>query len=289
MSIPQIRTEAIEAVGLKTLMEYDPSLLSGQPCSVPIETFIETKFDLILEFHTLRKKPKILGETIFDDGAVVLYDQIQRQYRMIAVRAGTILIDERLCDPSKLGRLRFTCAHELAHWVLHKKLYSGTGDVAAYNGNVSSDESHGIIERQADTLASALLMPLPQIKKCFYRLRIGRTDEQLIAEMANIFEVSKQAIQVISNQYAERLLSEAEKTETYRGLSKIDILHTVSIPQLARTIPLKGLNLSLEKYRMPDGVIIEVESSSHYLGSFSEKNDSSTNWIEKIMGGVGIH
>ena len=77
-----------------------------------------------------------------------------------------------------------------------KKLYSGTGDVAAYNGNVSSDESHGIIERQADTLASALLMPLPQIKKCFYRLRMGRTDEQLIAEMANIFEVSKQAMQI---------------------------------------------------------------------------------------------
>ena len=66
-------------------------------------------------------------------------------------------------------------------------------------------------------------------------------------------------------------------------------MNTVSIPQLARTIPLKGLNLSLEKYRMPDGVIIEVESSSHYLGSFSEKNDSSTNWIEKIMEGVGIH
>ena len=108
MSIPQIRTEAIEAVGRKILMEYDPSLLSGQPCPVPIETIIETKFDLILEFHTLRKNPKILGETIFDDGAVVLYDQIQRQYRMIAVRAGTILIDERLCDPSKLGRLRFT-------------------------------------------------------------------------------------------------------------------------------------------------------------------------------------
>ena len=73
MSIPQIRTEAIEAVGRKILMEYDPSLLSGQPCPVPIETIIETKFDLILEFHTLSKNPKILGETIFDDGAVVLY------------------------------------------------------------------------------------------------------------------------------------------------------------------------------------------------------------------------
>lgn len=48
MSIPQIRTEAIEAVGRKILMEYDPSLLSGQPCPVPIETIIETKFDLML-------------------------------------------------------------------------------------------------------------------------------------------------------------------------------------------------------------------------------------------------
>ena len=56
MSIPQIRTEAIEAVGRKILMEYDPSLLSGQPCPVPIETIIETKFDLILEFH--KKKPQ---------------------------------------------------------------------------------------------------------------------------------------------------------------------------------------------------------------------------------------
>lgn len=40
MSIPQIRTEAIEAVGRKILMEYDPSLLSGQPCPVPIETSV---------------------------------------------------------------------------------------------------------------------------------------------------------------------------------------------------------------------------------------------------------
>lgn len=42
MSIPQIRTEAIEAVGRKILMEYDPSLLSGQPCPVPIETIMKS-------------------------------------------------------------------------------------------------------------------------------------------------------------------------------------------------------------------------------------------------------
>ena len=69
-------------------------------------------------------------------------------------------------------------------------------DVAAYNGQCSTDESDGVIERQADALATALLMPLPQIKKCFYRLRSGRTMEQIVAEMAQIFEVSKQAMQI---------------------------------------------------------------------------------------------
>ena len=74
-----------------------------------------------------------------------LYQLLLQSFDTVSVSGH---IKQRLCDPSKIGRLRFTCAHELAHWVLHKKLYSGTGDVAAYNGNVSSDESHGIIERR---------------------------------------------------------------------------------------------------------------------------------------------
>ena len=58
----------------------------------------------------------------------------------------------------------------LTNWalVLHQKLYSGTGDVAAYEGKTSLDESHGLVEWQADALATALLMPLPQIKRSFY-------------------------------------------------------------------------------------------------------------------------
>lgn len=75
-------------------------------------------------------------------------------------------------------------------------LYSGTGDVAAYEGKTSLDESHGLVEWQADALATALLMPLPQIKRSFYRLRAGRSNEQLVAEMAQIFQVSKQAMRI---------------------------------------------------------------------------------------------
>ena len=80
--------------------------------------------------------------------------------------------------------------------VLHQKLYSGTGDVAAYEGKTSLDESYGLVEWQADALATALLMPLPQIKRSFYRLRAGRSHEHLVAEMARIFQVSKQAMRI---------------------------------------------------------------------------------------------
>ena len=178
------------------IQEYDRTLLEGPPQAVPIETIIETKFNLILEYHSLRKNGSVLGETIFDDGAAILYDRDEKRYRLIAVKAGTMLVDERLCVDRLLGRMRFTCGHELGHWVLHQKLYSGTGDVAAYEGKTSSDESHGLIERQADAFATAILMPIPQIKKCFYRLRPGKSKELLIAEMAQIFQVSKQAIQI---------------------------------------------------------------------------------------------
>ena len=145
MSVPKYRLDAIETIGRKILQEYDPVLLDGPPQAVPIETIIETKFDLTLEYHCLRKNGSILGETIFDEGAAILYDQDEKRYRLIAVKAGTILVEERLCVDRLLGRLRFTCAHELGHWVLHQKLYSGTGDVAAYEGKTSLDESHGLL------------------------------------------------------------------------------------------------------------------------------------------------
>ena len=122
MYVPKYRLEAIETIGRKILQEYDRALLEGPPQAVPIEMIIETKFNLILEYHSLRKNGSILGETIFDDGAAILYDRAEKQYRLIAVKAGTILVDDRLCADRFLGRMRFTCAHELGHWVLHQKL-----------------------------------------------------------------------------------------------------------------------------------------------------------------------
>ena len=46
------------------------------------------------------------------------------------------------------------------------------------------------LEMQANLLGFILLMPLPQVKRCFYQLQSGRDRQQLVADMAGIFQVS---------------------------------------------------------------------------------------------------
>ena len=196
MRTPYYREQALEGIAREVITAYDPNLYYGVPRMIPIEDIIEAQ-GITLEYQCLRKTGCVLGETIFDDGGAIIYDYDIPGYTVIAVKGGTILIDSSLCrEDASTGRLRFTCAHELGHWVLHQKLYSGTGDVAAYDGKTSSDESCSFIERQADALATALLMPIPQVKKCFYRLRPGKSKECLVTEMARIFQVSKQAMRI---------------------------------------------------------------------------------------------
>jgi len=184
--------QALENIARQVLCSYDSALYYGPPSAVPIEEIIESH-GVSLEYQYLRKNGSILGKTIFDTGLEAVYDMENHAYTLFPVSAGTILIDASLCEEdASTGRLRFTCAHELAHWVLHKKLYTGTGESAALLA--SSSESN--MEVQANMLGSAILMPIAQIKRCFYQLRRGRKDRQLIDDMADVFQVSRQAMRI---------------------------------------------------------------------------------------------
>ena len=82
------------------------------------------------------------------DGLTAIYDWENHRYDLLPVKGGTILIDCSLCEEeTSTGRLRFTCAHELGHWLLHKKQFSGTGENAALR---SGDESDNTLEVQAN-------------------------------------------------------------------------------------------------------------------------------------------
>lgn len=71
MYAPKYRLDAIETIGRKILLEYDRTLLEGPPQAIPIETIIETKFDLILEYQPFAKmgtsleKPFLMTERPF--------------------------------------------------------------------------------------------------------------------------------------------------------------------------------------------------------------------------------
>lgn len=164
MRTPYYREQALEGIAREVITAYDPNLYYGVPRMIPIEDIIEAQ-GITLEYQCLRKTGCVLGETVFDDGGAIIYDYDIPGYTVIAVKGGTILIDSSLCrEDASTGRLRFTCAHELAHWLLHKRLYSGTGESAAMmTGTNIVRTQNSALEMQANLLGSILLMPLPQV------------------------------------------------------------------------------------------------------------------------------
>lgn len=191
MPIGVYREKALETLALKVIKAYDATLVSGEPRAIPIEDIIEQHLGLRVEYQTLSKKGSILGLTVFEDCPIPIYDLDNKRYTIILVKSGTIIVDERLCQQSKIGRLRFTFAHELAHYLIHRELFMNHG-TAAKNSNESTEYT----EREADFLSAALLMPLGRVKVAFNRLSCLASPLQSIARLAELFEVSCQAMEI---------------------------------------------------------------------------------------------
>ena len=83
-------------------------------------------------------------------------------------------------------RRRFTIAHELGHYVLHRDLIgNGITDDALYRSRLS-----GLIERQANRFAAKLLMP--------WNLIIESTEQGIntVKGLADKFDVSRSAMSI---------------------------------------------------------------------------------------------
>ncbi len=187
---------ALEAIARNTIKKFDETLLTGEPRAIPIEEIIEQHFGLNIEYHFLRKDGRILGETVFNDGAVPIYDMETKKYTLIMVGGGTIIIDASLLRMHSLGRLRFTFAHELAHWILHYEFYVNSGEIAALEKSNISALVKNKIEQQANILGTAFLMPIGQVKKAFYGLRNSNSSDIAIVKMSELFNVSKQSMEI---------------------------------------------------------------------------------------------
>ncbi len=193
MSKVYYRTSLLESIGRKVLSEYDRSYLNGEVKSIPIEKIAEQKYKLSIDFIQLTNNGRILGKTVFDDGCTSYYDVDNQQYELLPVKRGTVLIDASLLDEKNNGRLRFTVAHEVAHWILHNNIYTGT----YANPALLTQSDDTCEEWQANKLATYILMPKGQVKRAFFNTRTQmHTTQQAVAYLAKVFEVSKEAMKI---------------------------------------------------------------------------------------------
>ncbi|WP_051999990.1 ImmA/IrrE family metallo-endopeptidase [Caenispirillum salinarum] len=109
------------------------------------------------------------------------------------------------------NRQRFTLAHELAHFHMHRdRIREGVVDNEMYRSETLSNH----LERQANQYAAAILLPAPLVK-AEYQNTGGDVDE-----MARIFRVSPQAMQIRLDE-----LKRFARTRAARGLSSLRHRH----------------------------------------------------------------
>jgi hypothetical protein len=152
MKVRWLPKESIATRASDLLRSYEQVV--GHPVHppIPVEQIIERHLGLSLRFEDLEVRlgmEDVLGATF--------------------VRSKTISINQKLVENKSEGRMIFTCAHEAAHWVLHRQYV----EEATRRG----DQEAGIIcrtkdarlpvEWQADYFASCLLMPEQEVRGAF--------------------------------------------------------------------------------------------------------------------------
>lgn len=189
--VKKLSKKMLEKKALEILSKYDVKYLIPENKNslflnnkvLDIENMIEVFFDLSLDYKLLSRDGSILGITSFGESVLPIISE-DDNIELIKVGDGDILIDSKLIDEGNEGRIRFTMAHELSHWILHRELFDD--EYAQREGNViiSNDTSEGLltcgtdyktdeewIEWQADYLAGALLMPFTLFNYYFNIIR----------------------------------------------------------------------------------------------------------------------
>ena len=158
------------------LAEYgqERGIVTAPP--IPIDDIIEEHLKIAVELRDLR--------TEFPEGDVL--GAIYFSQKLIVVDQS--LVPEEF--PAMRGRYRFTLAHELAHWRLHRHLYLRRAAARPLLADAGPQPDHVFRsgapdpkEFQANQLASCILMPREIVKRCWHDWR-GDMEPIALDEMA---------------------------------------------------------------------------------------------------------
>lgn len=102
-------------------MKYRPNALK-EATKLDLEALIENDLEVEIDYQNLDKDHQILGATIFRDGYMEVYNNGNKELKKF--KRNTMIFDIKLSeDYRQAGRFLFTLAHEIGHWVLHKKYF----------------------------------------------------------------------------------------------------------------------------------------------------------------------
>jgi Zn-dependent peptidase ImmA (M78 family) len=150
---------------------------------VDIERLVETKFGIIIDIHyNLQKKYDVMAYMLIHENRLFIDDK---------------LID----DPRLTKRYRFTLAEELAHFIIHKNVYSNckTIDERIESELLLTRQEQWFLETNAKALASAILMPKTIIENRVEQLlsAVGNSPSHtnaIINILSHDFDVNPQAV-----------------------------------------------------------------------------------------------
>jgi len=181
--IPYITYEALDEFGELLVADFSPEL-AKYPGIINAEAFLEYYLGLSTQYLRICFDRKVLGVTAFSDGVLDIVGETTGLPESVPVETGTVILDTSLTVKRNKPRLRFTTLHEGSHWILHRQAFSKDNPfgpagiyqnqfLAAKEGRVdysrSQKEKTDIqrMERQADFLSSAILMPKSALREAY--------------------------------------------------------------------------------------------------------------------------
>lgn len=125
---------------------------------------------------------------------VVSYDLGSDVSGLLAIKEGKGTIGYNLYESKK--RKRFTIAHELGHYELHKDKSDLFVDKEFIyrSANTPASVEHKVMEHEANYFASCILMPTDQVRKALETMDIDLMTEAGIETLAALFDVSTTAM-----------------------------------------------------------------------------------------------
>jgi len=223
-----LRHSEIENATLCLLAEYGRKYGDVVEPPVPVEEILEAHLALTLDFDDLGKRigvPDVLGATWIQDKLV--------------------LVDQSLDpteNPPKEGRYRFTLAHELGHWELHRHHFLADAGQPSLFGDkpkpsivCRTSSRKEPMEWQADMFSGYLLMPKDMIFAT-WEARCGNLEPY----------IAKEEMADLSAKWG--LADDAQPTV---DIAK-DLAHQFNVSGQAMQIRLIGLGLIRTEVPAPD-------------------------------------